>query len=34
MIDFVGVLRELRKALRFDSTDVSGVIEDLDLLVE
>ena len=33
VIDFVGVLRELRKALRFDSTDVSGVIEDLDLLL-
>ena len=33
VVDFVGVLRELRKALRFDSTDVSGVIEDLDLLL-
>ena len=33
VIDFVGVLRELRKALRFDSSDVSGVIEDLDLLL-
>ena len=32
VIDFVGVLRELKKALRFDSSDVSGVIEDLDLL--
>ena len=33
VVDFVGVLRELRKALRFDSSDVSGVIEDLDLLL-
>ena len=33
IIDFVGVLRELKKALRFDSDDVSGVIEDLDLLM-
>ena len=33
VVDFVGVLRELRKALRFDSTDVNGVIEDLDLLL-
>lgn len=33
VIDFVGVLRELKKALRFDSTDVSGVIEGLDLLL-
>ena len=32
-MDFVGVLRELRKALQFDSSDVSGVIEDLDLLM-
>ena len=32
VIDFVGVLRELKKALRFDSSDVSGVIQDLDLL--
>jgi len=29
----VGVLRELKKALKFDSSDVSGVIEDLDLLL-
>jgi type I restriction enzyme R subunit len=34
VIDFVGVLRELKKALKFDSEDVSGVIEDLDLLLE
>ena len=34
VVDFVGVLRELRKALQFDSSDVSGVIEDLDLLTQ
>ena len=33
IVDFVGVLRELEKALRFDSADVSGAIEDLDLLL-
>ena len=33
IVDFVGVLRELRKALQFDSSDVSGVIEDLDVLL-
>ena len=33
IIDFVGVLRDLNKALRFDSDDVSGVIEDLDVLL-
>lgn len=33
VVDFVGVLRELKKALRFDSADVSGAIEDLDLLL-
>ncbi len=33
VVDFVGVLRELRKALQFDSSDVSGVIEGLDLLM-
>ena len=32
IVDFVGVLRELRKALRFDAADVSGAIEDIDLL--
>ena len=32
VVDFVGVLRELKKALQFDSSDVSGAIEDLDLL--
>ena len=34
VVDFVGVLRELRKALRFDSSDVSGAIEDLDVLMQ
>jgi type I restriction enzyme R subunit len=34
VVDFVGVLRELRKALQFDSNDVSGVIEDLDVLLQ
>ena len=34
VVDFVGVLRELKKALQFDSADVSGVIEDLDLLLK
>jgi type I restriction enzyme R subunit len=34
VVDFVGVLRELKKALQFDSSDVSGVIEDLDLLLK
>lgn len=34
VVDFVGVLRELNKALKFDSDDVSGIIEDLDLLLE
>ena len=29
----MGVLRELRKALQFDSSDVSGVVEDLDVLM-
>ncbi|MCY4438148.1 MAG: HsdR family type I site-specific deoxyribonuclease [Chloroflexi bacterium] len=33
VVDFVGVLRELRKALQFDSSDVSGVIEGLDRLM-
>ena len=34
VVDFVGVLREMKKALRFDSEDINGVIEDLDLLIE
>ncbi|MEO6624704.1 MAG: HsdR family type I site-specific deoxyribonuclease [Burkholderiaceae bacterium] len=33
VVDFVGVLRELKKALTFDSNDMSGVIEDLDVLL-
>lgn len=33
VVDFVGVLRELKKALQFDSSDVSGVIEDLNVLL-
>ncbi|MBI4557194.1 MAG: HsdR family type I site-specific deoxyribonuclease [Candidatus Hydrogenedentes bacterium] len=33
VVDFVGVLRELKKALQFDSSDVSGVIEDLEVLL-
>ena len=33
IVDFVGVLRELKQALQFDSSDVSGVIEDLELLM-
>jgi type I restriction enzyme R subunit len=33
-VDFVGVLREVEKALAFASQDVSGVIEDLDLLLK
>ena len=34
VVDFVGVLGELNKALQFDSADVRGVVEDLDLLLE
>jgi type I restriction enzyme R subunit len=34
VVDFVGVLRELKKALQFDSSDVNGVIEDLDVLLQ
>ena len=33
IIDFIGMLGDLKKALAFDSQDVSGVIEDLDLLL-
>ena len=33
VVDFVGVLRELKKALQFDASDVSGALEDLDLLL-
>ena len=32
IVDFVGVLRELKKALQFDAADVSGAIQDIDLL--
>jgi type I restriction enzyme, R subunit len=32
VVDFVGVLRELKKALKFDSEEVSGAIEDIELL--
>jgi type I restriction enzyme R subunit len=34
VVDFVGVLRELKKALAFDASDITGVIEDLDLLLK
>jgi type I restriction enzyme, R subunit len=34
VVDFVGILKELNKALAFDSDDVSGVIEDLDVLLD
>ncbi|WP_040837376.1 type I restriction endonuclease subunit R [Nocardia brevicatena] len=34
VLDFVGVLRELQKALRFDSADIDGAIEDLDTMME
>ena len=34
VIDFVGIFEKLEKALAFDSDDVSGVIEDLDLLFD
>ncbi len=33
VIDFVGVLRELQKALRFDSADLTGAIEDLETMM-
>jgi type I restriction enzyme R subunit len=34
VVDFVGVLRELQKALRFDSADLEGAIEDLETMME
>ncbi|MER5868478.1 HsdR family type I site-specific deoxyribonuclease [Streptomyces sp. NPDC002044] len=34
VVDFVGVLRELRKALRFDSADIDDSIEDLKVMME
>ena len=33
VVDFVGILKELHKALRFDSADVKGALEDLDMLM-
>jgi type I restriction enzyme R subunit len=33
IIDFVSILKELNRAFSFDSKDVSGVIEDLDVLL-
>ncbi len=33
VVDFVGVLRELQKALRFDSADLGGAIEDLETMM-
>lgn len=33
IVDFVGVLSRLDKALRFDSDDVKGALEDLDVLM-
>ncbi len=33
VVDFVGVLRELQKALRFDSADINGAIEDLETMM-
>jgi len=33
IVDFVGVLKDLNKALAFQDKDVSGVIEDLDVLL-
>lgn len=33
VVDFVGILKELHKALRFDSTDLEGALEDLDTLL-
>lgn len=32
VVDFVGILAKLKKALRFDSKEVSGVVENLDVL--
>jgi type I restriction enzyme R subunit len=34
VVDFVGIFEKLEKALAFDSDVVSGVIEDLDLLID
>jgi len=32
VVDFVGILGKLKKALAFDSQEVSGVVENLDVL--
>ena len=32
ILDFVGIFEKLEKALAFDSEDVDGVVEDLDVL--
>ncbi len=32
IVDFVGILAKLKKALAFDSKDVSGVVENIDIL--
>lgn len=34
IIDFIGILKELNRAFSFDSNEVTGVIEDLDLLFD
>ncbi|PIG95923.1 type I restriction endonuclease subunit R [Deinococcus sp. UR1] len=34
VVDFVGVLRDMRKALTLDSHDIEGVIEDLSVLMD
>ena len=34
VLDFVGIFEKLEKALAFDSEDVAGVVEDLDVLKE
>jgi type I restriction enzyme R subunit len=34
VIDFIGIFSRLKKALKFDSKDVSGVIENLDVLFD
>lgn len=33
VVDFVGILKELHKALRFDSADIEGALEDIDVLM-
>lgn len=34
IVDFVGIFRDLRKALAFDSADVEGVVQDIQVLRE